>query len=164
KEMEQALGDKIKTQHVEDVPERADAERDIRDLAQQGNKPSFTTSFASMNPTAKAARQFPDVTIVHSTGYETAADAATARSRLYEARCLAGSVARKVTDSSLAGYVGAFPIPEVLQGIDAFTRGMRSVSPGAEVRVIWVNSWFDPGKERDAALALMGQGADIVTH
>lgn len=164
KEMEQSLGDKVKSTYVEDVPEGADAERVIRDLAQQGNKLIFTTSFGYMNPTLKVAKQFPDVKFVHSTGYKTAPNVATTNSRFYEARYLAGILAGKMTKSNVAGYVGAFPIPEVLQGINAFTRGMRSVNPQAEVRVIWVNSWFDPGKERDAALALMGQGADIVTH
>lgn len=163
-EMEQALGDKIKTQYVEDVPEGADAERVIRDLAQQGNKLIFTTSFGYMNPTIKVAKQFPDVKFVHSTGYKTAPNVATTNSRFYEARYLAGIIAGKMTKTNVAGYVGAFPIPEVLQGINAFTRGLRSVNPDAEVRVIWVNSWFDPGKERDAALALIGQGADVVTH
>lgn len=164
KAMEKALGDKVVTQLVEDVPEGADAERVIRDLAQQGNKLIFTTSFGYMNPTLKVAKQFPDVKFVHSTGYKTAANVATTNSRFYEARYLAGIVAGKMTTSNVAGYVGAFPIPEVLQGINAFTLGMRSVNPNAEVRVIMVNSWFDPGKERDAALALIGQGADVVTH
>jgi basic membrane protein A len=164
KEMEKALGVKVTTQFVEDVPEGADAERVIRDLAQQGNKLIFTTSFGYMNPTLKVARQFPDVKFVHSTGYKTANNVATTNSRFYEARYLAGIVAGKTTKTNVAGYVGAFPIPEVLQGINAFTRGMRSVNPDAQVRVIWVNSWFDPGKERDAALALLGQGADVVTH
>ncbi|PLC52333.1 BMP family ABC transporter substrate-binding protein [Pollutimonas nitritireducens] len=164
KEMEQSLGGKVQTQYVEDVPEGADAERVIRDLAQQGNKLIFSTSFGFMNPTLKVARQFPDVKFVHSTGYKTAANVATTNARFYEARYLSGIIAGKMTTSNVAGYVGAFAIPEVLQGINAFTRGMRSVNPDAEVRVIWVNSWFDPGKERDAALALIGQGADIVTH
>ena len=158
------LGDKVQTQYVEDVPEGADAERVIRDLAQQGNKLIFTTSFGYMNPTLKVARQFPDVKFVHSTGYKTAANVAVTNARFYEARYLAGIVAGKMTQSNVIGYVGAFPIPEVLQGINAFTRGIRSVNPEAEVRVIWVNSWYDPGKERDAALALLGQGADILTH
>ncbi|MYN14872.1 BMP family ABC transporter substrate-binding protein [Pusillimonas sp. TS35] len=162
--MEKELGDKVKTQYVENVPEGADAERVIRDLAQQGNKLIFTTSFGFMNPTLKVARQFPDVKFVHSTGYKTAPNVATTNARFYEARYLAGIIAGKMTKSNVAGYVGAYPIPEVLQGINAFTRGMRSVNPQAEVRVIWVNSWFDPGKERDAALALLSQGADIVTH
>lgn len=162
--LEEALGDKVVTQYVEDVPEGADAERVIRDLAQQGNKLIFTTSFGYMNPTLKVARQFPDVKFVHSTGYKTAANVAVTNARFYEARYLAGIVAGKMTQSNIIGYVGAFPIPEVLQGINAFTRGMRSVNPEAEVRVIWANSWYDPGKERDAALALLGQGADVLTH
>ena len=164
RQMEEAMKGKVVTQFVEDVPEGADAERVIRDLAQQGNKLIFTTSFGFMNPTLKVARQFPDVKFVHSTGYKTAPNVATTNARFYEARYLAGIVAGKMTKTNIAGYVGAFPIPEVLQGINAFTRGMRSVNSEAQVHVIWVNSWFDPGKERDAALALMGQGADIVTH
>lgn len=164
KEMEKALGNKVKTKFVENVPEGADAERVIRDLAQQGNQLIFTTSFGYMNPTLKVAKQFPSVKFVHLTGYKTAPNVATANARFYEGRYLAGVLAGKMSKSNVAGYVGAFPIPEVLQGINAFTRGMRSVNPKAEVRVIWVNSWFDPGKERDAAITLMGQGADIVTH
>ena len=164
REMVEALGDKVSTQYVEDVPEGADAERVIRDLAQQGNKLIFTTSFGYMNPTLKVAKQFPDVTFIHSTGYKTAPNVGVTNSRFYEARYLAGIVAGKVTESNIIGYVGAFPIPEVLQGINAFARGMRSVNPDAEVRVIWANTWYDPGKERDAALALLGQGADVITH
>lgn len=164
KQMEEALGDRVTSQYVENVPEGADAERVIRDLAQQGNKLIFTTSFGYMNPTIKVARQFPDVKFVHSTGYKTAPNVATTNARFYESRYLAGIIAGKMTKTNLAGYVGAFPIPEVLQGINAFTLGMRSVNPDAQVRVIMVNSWFDPGKERDAALALMSQGADIVSH
>ena len=164
RELVEALGDKVETQYVEDVPEGADAERVIRDLAQQGNKLIFTTSFGYMNPTLKVARQFPDVKFVHSTGYKTADNVAVTNARFYEARYLAGIVAGKMTKGNVLGYVGAFPIPEVLQGINAFALGARSVNPEAEVRVIWVNSWYDPGKERDAALALLGQGADVLTH
>jgi basic membrane protein A len=164
KQMEQALGGKVKTKFVENVPEGADSERVIRDLAQQGNKLIFTTSFGYMNPTLKVARQFPDVKFVHVTGYKSAPNVGYVNARFYEGRYLAGVAAGKMTRSNVAGYVGAFPIPEVLQGINAFTRGMRSVNPKAEVKVVWVNSWFDPGKERDAALTLIGQGADVVTH
>jgi simple sugar transport system substrate-binding protein len=164
KEMEKNLGGKVTSKFVENVPEGADAERVIRDLAQQGNKLIFTTSFGYMNPTLKVAKQFPDVKFVHVTGYKTAPNMASVNARFYEGRYLAGVLAGKMTKTNVAGYVGAFPIPEVLQGINAFTRGMRSVNPKAEVKVIWVNSWFDPGKERDAAITLMGQGADVVTH
>lgn len=164
KELEKNLAGKVTTKYVENVPEGADAERVIRDLVQQGSKMVITTSFGYMNPTLKVAKQFPGVKFIHLTGYKTAPNVATANARFYEARYLAGVLAGKMSKSHTAGYVGAFPIPEVLQGINAFTLGMRSVDPKAVVKVIWVNSWFDPGKERDAAITLMGQGADVVTH
>ncbi|MDC8757335.1 BMP family ABC transporter substrate-binding protein [Janthinobacterium fluminis] len=164
KEMEKALGAKISTKFVENVPEGADSERVIRDLAQQGSKLVITTSFGYMNPTLKVAKQFPDVKFIHLTGYKTAANVANTNARFYEGRYLAGVLAGKMSKTHTAGYVAAFPIPEVLQGVNAFARGMRSVDPKAEVKVIWVNSWFDPGKERDAAITLLGQGADVVTH
>ncbi|MCC7701608.1 BMP family ABC transporter substrate-binding protein [Janthinobacterium sp. GW460P] len=164
KEMEKALGGKISTRFVENVPESADAERVIRDLAQTGSKLVITTSFGYMNPTLKVAKQFPNVKFIHLTGYKTAVNVANTNARFYEGRYLAGVLAGKMSKTHVAGYVAAFPIPEVLQGVNAFTRGMRSVDPKAEVKVVWVNSWFDPGKERDAAITLIGQGADVVTH
>ena len=164
KEMEKALGTKITTKYVENVQEGADSERVIRDLAQQGSKLVITTSFGYMNPTLKVAKQFPDVKFIHVTGYKTAANVSNTNARFYEGRYLAGVLAGKMSKSHVAGYVAAFPIPEVLQGVNAFARGMRSVDPKAEVKVIWVNSWFDPGKERDAAITLLGQGADVITH
>lgn len=162
--LEKALGDKVKTSFVENVPEGADAERVIRDLAQQGNRLIFTTSFGFMNPTLRVAAEFPDVKFEHATGYKTAANVNTYNARFYEGRYLAGIVAGKMSKTGTMGYVAAFPIPEVLQGINAFTLGARSVNPDAQVRIVWVNSWYDPGKERDAAITLMGQGADVVTH
>jgi simple sugar transport system substrate-binding protein len=117
-----------------------------------------------MNPTLKVAKQFPNVKFIHLTGYKTAVNVANTNARFYEGRYLAGVLAGKMSKTHVAGYVAAFPIPEVLQGVNAFTRGMRSVDPKAEVKVVWVNSWFDPGKERDAAITLIGQGADVVTH
>jgi len=163
-QMQAALGDKVTTSFVEKVPEGADAERVIRDLAAQGHKLIFTTSFGFMNPTIKVAEEFPDVKFEHATGYKSAANVGTYNARFYEGRYAAGVLAGRMTRTNTLGYVGAFPIPEVLQGINAFTLGARSVNPKAQVRVIWVNSWYDPGKERDAANALIGQGADIVTH
>ena len=162
--LEKALGDKVKTSFVEKVPEGADAERVIRDLAQQGNTLIFTTSFGFMNPTIKVAEEFPNAKFEHATGYKTAANVNTYNARFYEGRYLAGMVAGKMSKTGTMGYVAAFPIPEVLQGINAFTLGARAVNPKAQVRVVWVNSWYDPGKERDAANTLMGQGADVVTH
>ena len=163
-EMLQALGDKVTSTYVESVPEGADAERVIRDLAQQGHKLIFTTSFGFMNPTLKVAEEFRDVKFEHATGYKTAPNVNTYNARFYEGRYLAGMISGRMTKSNTLGYVAAFPIPEVLQGINAFTLGARSVNPKVEVRVVWVNTWYDPGKERDAANALMGQGADVVTH
>jgi simple sugar transport system substrate-binding protein len=162
--MLKALGDKVTSTYVEKVPEGADAERVIRDLAQQGHKLIFTTSFGFMNPTLKVAEEFPDVKFEHATGYKTAPNVNTYSARFYEGRYLAGLIAGRMTKTDTLGYVAAFPIPEVLQGINAFALGARSVNPKVQVRVVWVNSWYDPGKERDAANALMGQGADIVTH
>ena len=164
KEMEKALGGKVVSQVVENVAEGADAERVIRELASSGNKLVFTTSFGYMNPTIKVAKQFPKVAFEHATGYKTDKNVGIYNARFYEGRYLNGVIAGKMTKTNVAGYVGAFPIPEVLQGINAFTRGMRSVNPKAEVKVVWVNSWFDPGREREAANTLIAQGADVVTH
>ena len=162
KAVEAALGAKVRTTYVENVAEGADAERVIRDLAQQGNKLIFTPSFGYMEPTMKVAKDFPDVKFESITGYKTAPNVATANARYYEGRYLAGIAAGRMTKTNVAGYVAGFPIPEVLQGINAFTLGMRSVNPSAQVRVVWLNEWFDPPKERDAAMALFNQNADVV--
>lgn len=164
REMEKALGGKVTTKYVESVPEGADAERVIRELAQQGHQLIFTTSFGYMNPTLKVAQNFPKTMFMHATGYRTAKNVGTYNARFYEGRYLAGIVAGKMTKTNVAGYVAAFPIPEVVMGINAFTRGMRSVNPKAETKVVWVNSWFDPGREREAADTLISQGADVLTH
>ncbi len=164
KEMEKALGGKVTTKYVESVPEGADAERVIRDLAQSGHNLIFTTSFGYMNPTLKVATAFPNVNFEHATGYKTAKNVGIYNARFYEGRYLAGIVAGRMSKTGVAGYVAAFPIPEVVMGINAFARGMRSVNPKAEVKVIWVNSWFDPGKEGEAASTLVSQGADVLTH
>jgi basic membrane protein A len=157
-----ALGDRVQTRFVENVPEGADAERVIRDLAQQGHKLIFTPSFGYMEPTLKVAKDFPDVKFESITGYKTAPNVATANARYYEGRYLAGIAAGRMTRSNVAGYVAGFPIPEVLQGINAFTLGMRSVNPKATVKVVWLNAWFDPPKEREAAMTLFNQDADVI--
>jgi simple sugar transport system substrate-binding protein len=164
KEMEKALGGKVKTHYVESVAEGADAERVIRDLVQEGNKLIFTTSFGYMNPTQKVAIASPNVNFEHATGYKTLKNVGIYNARFYEGRYLAGIVAGKMTKTGVAGYVAAFPIPEVVMGINAFARGMRSVNPKAEVKVIWTNSWFDPGRETEASNTLVSQGADVLTH
>jgi basic membrane protein A and related proteins len=164
KEMEKALGGKVTSKFIESVPEGADAERVIRELAQSGHNLIFTTSFGYMNPTEKVAKQFPKHMFDHATGYKSGKNMGTYNARFYEGRYLAGIVAGKMTKTNTAGYVAAFPIPEVVMGINAFTRGMRSVNPKAETKVVWVNSWYDPGREREAADTLISQGADVVTH
>ena len=163
-QMLKALGDRVTSSFVEKVPEGADAERVIRDLAAQGHRLIFTTSFGFMNPTLKVAEEFPNVKFEHATGYKTAPNMATYNIRFYEGRYLAGMIAGRSTKTNTLGYVAAFPIPEVLQGINAFTLGARAVNPKVQTRVVWVNSWYDPGKEREAANALIGQGADVLTH
>jgi simple sugar transport system substrate-binding protein len=160
--VEAALGGKVKTTYVENVPEGPDAERVIRDLAQQGNQLIFTPSFGYMEPTLKVAKDFPNVKFESITGYKTAPNVATANARYYEGRYLAGIVAGRMTKTHLAGYIAGFPIPEVLQGINAFTLGMRSVDPKAQVKVVWLNAWFDPARERDAAMTLFDEGADVL--
>mgnify|MGYP000920243951 FL=1 len=152
----------MKTSYVENVPEGADAERVIRDLARQGQRIIFTPSFGYMEPTLKVAKEFPDVKFESITGYKTADNVAAANARYYEGRFLAGIAAGRLTQTNLAGYVAGFPIPEVLQGINAFTLGMRSVNPKAQVKVVWLNAWFDPPKERDAAMALFNQNVDVI--
>ncbi len=164
KEMEKALAGKVETKFVENVPEGADSERVIREFASTGYKLVFTTSFGYMNPTIKVAQQFPNTVFMHATGYKTAENVGVYNARFYEGRYLCGIIAGKMTKSNVAGYVAAFPIPEVVQGIDAFMLGMRSVNPKAELKVIWTNSWYDPGREREAANTLISQGADVLTH
>lgn len=162
KALQSALGARVLTRYVENVPEGADAERVIRDLAQQGHKLIFTPSFGYMEPTLKVARDFPDVKFESITGYKTAPNVATANARYYEGRYLAGIAAGRMTKTNVAGYVAGFPIPEVLQGLNAFTLGMRSVNPAAQVRVVWLGEWFNPPRERDAALTLFNQEVDVI--
>jgi simple sugar transport system substrate-binding protein len=156
------LGDQVRTTFVADVAEGADAERVIRDLAQQGNQIIFTPSFGYMEPTLKVAKEFPNVKFESVTGFKTAPNVAASNARYYEGRYLAGIAAGRMTKSNVAGYVAGFPIPEVLQGINAFTLGMRSVNSQATVKVVWLNAWFDPPKEREAAMALFNQDVDVI--
>ena len=162
KAVDAAFGARVKTSYVENVAEGPDAERVIRDLAASGHKLIFTPSFGYMEPTLKVAKEFPDVKFESITGYKTAPNVATANARYYEGRYLAGVAAGRLTTSNVTGYVAGFPIPEVLQGINAFTLGLRSVAPKAVVKVIWLNTWFDPAKEREAATTLFNQDADVV--
>lgn len=163
-EMQKALGDRVASSAVEAVAEGVDSERVIRDLAAQGNRLIFATSFGYLEPTLRVAADFPGVTFEHAGGYKTAANVGTYNARYYEARYLAGLLAGKTSRSGIAGYVAGFPVPEVVQGINAFAIGMREANPKAQVKVIWLNSWFDPAREREAAQTLIDQGADVLTN
>lgn len=162
KAVKKAFGDKVTTTHVEKVSEGPDAERVIRQLAQQGHKIIFTTSFGYMNPTLKVAKRFPKVMFEHATGFKRAKNMATYNIRYYEGRYVAGVIAGKMTKTNTIGYIASFPIPEVVRGINAAYLGAKSVNPNIKFKIIWVSTWFDPGKESDAAKALTAQGADVL--
>jgi simple sugar transport system substrate-binding protein len=157
-----ALGDKIETTFLENVPEGPDAERAIEQLVRAGNKLIFTTSFGYMDPTLKVAKKYPNVHFEHCSGYKRADNMATYSSRWYQGRYIQGQIAAKMSKSGVLGYIGSFPIPEVISGINATMLGAQTVNPNIKVKIIWANSWFDPGKEADAAKALLDQGADII--
>ena len=162
--MERALGAQVQTTVVESVAEGPDAERVMRDLAAQGHALIFATSFGYLEPALRVAAEFPNVKFEHAGGYKTAPNLNTYNARYYEARWLAGWLAGKTSKSGIAGYVAGFPVPEVVQGINAFALGMREANPKAEVRVLWLNTWFDPAREREAAQTLIDQGADVLTN
>ncbi len=162
--MQKALAKSVVSTAIEAVAEGADSERVIRDLAAQGNRLIFATSFGYLEPTLRVAADYPDVKFEHAGGYKTAANVNTYNARYYEARYLAGLLAGKSSRSGIAGYVAGFPVPEVVQGINAFTLGMREANPKAQVKVVWLNTWFDPAREREAALTLINQGADVLTN
>ncbi|WP_152047248.1 BMP family ABC transporter substrate-binding protein [Aureimonas psammosilenae] len=158
------LGNKVETSFVENVAEGPDAERVIRRLAQEGNDIVFATSFGFMEPTVKVARAFPKVAFEHATGFKTGKNLGIYNSRFYEGRAVLGTIAGMMSKSNKGGYVASFPIPEVVMGINAFTLAARKVKPDFQTSVVWVNSWYDPAKESDAAKALMDQGADVITQ
>ena len=162
--VEKALGDKVETVFVEKVAEGPDAERAITRLARQDVGLIFTTSFGFMNPTLKVAKKFPTVKFEHATGFKRSKNVASYNARFYEGRYINGQIAAKISKSDIAGYIASFPIPEVVMGINAFMLGAQTVNPDFKLKVVWVNSWFDPGKEADAAKVLIGQGADILTQ
>jgi simple sugar transport system substrate-binding protein len=162
--LEKALGAAVKTTVVEAVPEGADSERVMRDLAAQGHALIFATSFGYLEPALRVAADHPEVKFEHAGGYKTAANLNTYNARFYEGRWLAGYLAGKTSQSGQAGYVAGFPLPEVVQGINAFTLGMQAANPKAQVKVLWLNTWFDPAREREAALSLVNGGADVLTN
>ncbi len=164
KYLEQQLDGKVETATVENVPEGPDAARVIRQYAQQGYNMIFATSFGYMDAMLEVAQEYPDIYFEHCSGYKTAENMATYFGRMYQPRYLSGIVAGRMTKSNIIGYVAAHPIPEVIRGINAFTLGVRSVNPDAEVHVVWTNTWYDPVKEREAAVALLDEGADIIAQ
>jgi len=156
------FGDKIETTYLENVNEGPDSERSIEQLARAGNKLIFTTSFGYMDPTLKVAKKYPNVFFEHNTGYKRDKNVSTYSARFYQGRYIQGQIAAKTSKSGVLGYIGSFPIPEVISGINSTILGAQSINPNIKVKIIWVNSWFDPGKEADAAKALADQGADVI--
>ncbi|MEO8542904.1 MAG: BMP family ABC transporter substrate-binding protein [Burkholderiaceae bacterium] len=162
KAIEKEFGDKVVTSFVENVPESADAERVIRDMATQGNKLIFGTTFGYMETMLKIAPDFPDVKFEHATGYKQAANLSTYDSRTYEGAYMAGVIAGKMTKTNTLGVVASVPIPEVLRNINSFTMGAQSSNPKVKTKVVWVNEWFNPPKETEAATSLINGGADVL--
>jgi len=161
-DLEAALGDKVETSYVESVPEGADAERVMSQMARSGVDIIFTTSFGYMDPTINVAENFPDVRFEHATGYKRADNVTTYSARFYEGRHVIGLIAGNMTETNKVGYIASFPIPEVVRGINAAYLAAKSVNPDVEFKVVWVYTWFDPGKEADAANALIEQGVDVI--
>jgi len=158
------FGDAVETIYVESVPEGPDAERVMRGMIADGADIIFTTSFGYMEQTLRVAKENPDVIFEHATGYKTAPNVSVYSSRFYEGRYVQGVIAGHMSDTGKAGYIASFPIPEVIRGINAFYLGATAVNPAFDIDVVWVNTWYDPGKEADAAKVLIAGGADIITQ
>ncbi|WP_018123901.1 BMP family ABC transporter substrate-binding protein [Desulfovibrio oxyclinae] len=154
----------VKTSFVESVMEGADSERVIRNMANNGFDLVFTTSFGYMDPTKRVAKEFPDVAFMHCSGFKKAENMSNYFGRMYQARYLTGLVAGSMTEGNKIGYVAAFPIPEVIRGINAFTLGVREANPEAQVRVVWTKTWYDPALEKDAAISLLDVGCDVIAQ
>ena len=163
-QVEEAFGDKVETMYAESVSYGPDSERVIRQMAKDGADIIFATSFGYMEPMLKVAKDFPNVKFEHATGYKTAPNMSIYSSKFYEGRYVQGVIAGMLSKKGKAGYIASFPIPEVVRGINAFYLGATSINPDFNIDVIWVNTWYDPGKEADAAKVLITQGADIITQ
>jgi basic membrane protein A len=157
-----ALGDKVETTYLENVSEGPDAERSIEQLARSGHKLIFTTSFGFMDATVKVAKKYPNLFFEHATGYKREKNLATYSARFYEGRTIQGLISGKMSKSGIMGYIGSVPIPEVISGINATMLAAQTINPNIKVKIIWVGEWFNPGKEADAAKALIDQGADVI--
>ncbi|MFQ5622148.1 MAG: BMP family ABC transporter substrate-binding protein [Paracoccaceae bacterium] len=160
--VEEAFGDKVETSYVESVPEGADAERVLTQMALAGTDIIFTTSFGYMDPTINVAKKFPNVKFEHATGYKRAKNVSTYSGRFYEGRYVIGKIAGRMTKTNTIGYIASYPIPEVVRGINAAYMAAKSVNPDVKFKIVWVYTWFDPGKEADAANALIEQGVDVL--
>ena len=160
--VEEEFGDQVETVYVESVPEGPDAERVLTQMALQGADMIFTTSFGFMEATMNAAQKFPDVKFEHATGYQRADNVSTYSARFYEGRAVQGLIAGEMTESNIIGYIGSYPIPEVIRGINAAYIQAKKVNPEVEFRVVWAYTWFDPAKEAEAAKALIDAGADVI--
>jgi basic membrane protein A and related proteins len=163
-QVEEAFGDKVETSYVEGVQEGPDAERVMRAMALQGTDIIFATSFGYMDAMMNVAKEFPNIKFEHATGYKTADNMANYGLRLYQARHVQGVIAGMMTKTNKICYIGAFPIPEVIREINTFYLGAKSMNPDVDIDVVWVNTWYDPGKESDAAKALLSQGCDILAQ
>lgn len=164
KEVEKHFGKEVETAYVENIAEGPDAERAITRFARSGCDIIFTTSFGYMEPTLKVAKKFPNVKFEHATGYKTAKNVTSFNAKFHEGRYVSGQIAARMSKTGVAGYITSFPIPEVIAGINAFMLGAQTVNPDFKIKIVWVNSWFDPGKEADAAKVLLSQGADILAQ
>jgi basic membrane protein A and related proteins len=162
KAVEAAFGDKVETMYVESVPEGPDSERVMTDMALKGADLIFTTSFGYMDPTINVAAKFPNVKFEHATGYKQAENVSVYSARFYEGRAVQGHIAGHMTKSNIVGYIGSFPIPEVIRGINSAYIHAKDVNPDVQFKIIWAYTWFDPTKEADAAKVLIEQGADVV--
>ena len=158
------FGDKVETVYIESVPEGPDAARVIREMANNGTDIIFATSFGYMEQMVKVAKEFPNVKFEHATGYKTAENLSVYSSKFYQGRYIQGVIAGHMSESGKAGYIASFPIPEVIRGINAFYAGAITVNPDFDIDVVWVNTWYDPGKEAAAAKVLISEGADVITQ
>lgn len=158
------FGDKVETVYIESVPEGPDAARVIREMANNGTDIIFATSFGYMEQMVKVAKEFPNVKFEHATGYKTAENLSVYSSKFYQGRYIQGVIAGHMSKSGKAGYIASFPIPEVIRGINAFYAGAITVNPDFDIDVVWVNTWYDPGKEAAAAKVLISEGADVITQ
>ncbi|ATF17313.1 BMP family ABC transporter substrate-binding protein [Phaeobacter gallaeciensis] len=156
------FGDKVETVYVENVAEGPDAERVMTQMALEGADLIFTTSFGYMDPTINVAKKFPNVKFEHATGYKRADNVSTYSARFYEGRAVQGHIAGNLTESNIVGYIGSYPIPEVIRGINSAYLHAKKVNPDVEFKIVWAFTWFDPAKEADAAKVLIEQGADVI--